>query len=676
MALMYSKKMGRLSAVVALVTVAIGAPASADRRARTTVPPPRRPVIDLRRTAAAPGDQDPATALAEQLRAIWAGRALRRGTTAMYVVDAHTGEPLFAVHEDRPLNPASNVKLLSTATALHVLGPGWRYVTQLVGPAPDAAGTIAGDVYLYGAGDPTFGRRDLDRFAEELVALGIRRIDGGVAVSDLPIRDALAHPTLTVRVRGGAVGEPPIVDVEPALPIVEVVNAATTVRRRRRPPLSVSAEVVEAAGDARRLLVRVSGAVRPGHTRTARRRVSAGAWFTAHVLRAALVEAGIDVRGGVRTVDLDSYVAELAARGRLPIELARRATRPLGELIARVNKPSNNFLADRITATVGAARFGGPPSLDRGVDAMREWLRRAGVEPDEVVVDTGSGLSYNTRMSTRHIVRILRTAAGLRSALAPPAPEPAPIAGRLRAGGLIRPAASRGAKDDRAGAFVRSLAIAGVDGTLRRRYARSPLRGILRGKTGTLTSVIALAGLVEVGGREVAFAFVTNGHRHRRRNVVRFEHRRAAERILDFLRAAREAGGSGEPAPGAGGAVAAGDAAGANTTSPAASEAAAETADDDRAEDGGAAAETADDDRAENGGAEAETADEDGGAADGEANAPGAGADGAGADRADDGGAYAPDGRPHDAAAVDRRAADAARSAGPPRAVPQPSAAQ
>ena len=78
--------------------------------------------------------------LTEDIKKVWAGRVLRRGVTAVYVVDAATGLEVYSVHADDKLNPASNVKLISTATVLENLGPTWRYTTRLFG----AAGGVVG----------------------------------------------------------------------------------------------------------------------------------------------------------------------------------------------------------------------------------------------------------------------------------------------------------------------------------------------------------------------------------------------------------------------------------------------------------------------------------------------------------------------------------------------------
>ena len=92
-----------------------------------------------------------------------------------------------------------------------MLGSDWRYATQLLGPQPDADGVIHGDVYLYGQADPTLRAAHLEAMAADLLAAGVHEIEGAVLVSDTPLRDAIAHPAVTIRVTGTAAGQPPAV---------------------------------------------------------------------------------------------------------------------------------------------------------------------------------------------------------------------------------------------------------------------------------------------------------------------------------------------------------------------------------------------------------------------------------------------------------------------------------
>jgi D-alanyl-D-alanine carboxypeptidase len=186
------------------------------------------------------------------------------------------------------------------------------------------------------------------------------------------------------------------------------------------------------------------------------------------------------------------------------------------ELVARVNKKSLNVMADRLLMTAGAeAAGGGPPSMEHGIEAMYRWLERSGVDRKEVVLDTGSGLSHKTKLTVRHLVRVLRAATGYYSS------QPAPHS-------LLDPNTYRA-----------SLAVGGVDGTLRGRFRSEALKGKVLGKTGTLRDSVALSGLVsDENGNAICFAIVTNGNRWDARGRIRREHEQmvaAMKRYLDAI---------------------------------------------------------------------------------------------------------------------------------------------
>lgn len=481
------------------------------------------------RTLTLDWEQEPATleqTLAQKIESLWSDRILRRGTTAIYVTDAVTGRPLYAVHEDAHLNPASNVKLIATATALDVLGPDWRYLTRLLGPAPRGDDTVPGDVYLVGSHDPTLHTGDLEEMAQALAATGVERILGDLLVGDDPLRDGVHSAVITVEVTGGKPGETPQVTLTPPLPFLDVEVAAKTIKRRGRARLDVEGMAVE--GMAGRYRVKVSGTISAGRSATRRHRMEDRGLFTAYLLREALAAAGIELAGGVRRAPLVDYMAESVSREYLPVALVQHESQPLQALVATINKRSVNYLADQLIMSTGAALYGGPPTMDSGVRAMHAWLReRAGIDPAEVLLDTGSGLSYQTELTARQIVRVLRAATGLWVPREPALePDAQPVDGPDHELADSKPGIEQ--------VFVESLAVGGMDGTLRGRFR--DLRGKVQGKTGTLTGVIALSGIVAEGDQALAFSIVTNGNDHRKRNRVRRQHEEIVEALHRYLR--------------------------------------------------------------------------------------------------------------------------------------------
>src|SRR5690606_5123467 len=132
----------------------------------------------------------------------------------------------------------------------------------------------------------------------------------------------------------------------------------------------------------------------------------------AYALIAALKAHSINITGEMKVAELGDFVSDAVMRGALPVELGRHESKPLAEIVARVNKWSINWLADRVVMTAAALARGEEPSMKLALDAMYDWLARHPHIDKGVVVDTGSGLSYNTEIRSVDLVQIIRAAAG------------------------------------------------------------------------------------------------------------------------------------------------------------------------------------------------------------------------------------------------------------------------
>jgi D-alanyl-D-alanine carboxypeptidase/D-alanyl-D-alanine-endopeptidase (penicillin-binding protein 4) len=468
----------------------------------------RRPVLDLSgggergKNVAPEGSTELERALQATLDAVLGETVLKSAINGVYVVDEATGKELYSYGADRQLNPASNTKLISTATALDLLGGDYTYVTRLVGPQPDENGVVPGGVILLGTGDPTLRVSHLRDLADDLVARGIQKIDGDIVISS-DERDGVAHPWVRVAVRGGdKPGALAAVRIAPDSSLFLIDNRATTGpapkgRRKARSTLKVALTMVDTE-DGPRIQIRLTGKVPAGRAVETVRGIPRPVLYTAHTLRALLLDAGIEVAGAV---DQRKERPEPLIDS---VELARHDSAPLRELAAMINKPSDNYLADRVLMTVGAEKFGGDRSMQKGVAAMSEWLAGIGVEGN-YRLENGSGLSHTIHISARQIVKVLLA----------------------------------GARDERFGEeWLDSLAIGGEDGTLRRRYAGRDSAGFVRGKTGTLHGVATLSGFVTLDDEHsVAFAIMSTGFRNRYKHSVREAQTEITDAIYAYLRA-------------------------------------------------------------------------------------------------------------------------------------------
>jgi D-alanyl-D-alanine carboxypeptidase/D-alanyl-D-alanine-endopeptidase (penicillin-binding protein 4) len=432
---------------------------------------------------------------------------LRVGVTGLYVADARSGEVLFAVNADDPLNPASNVKMISTATSLELLGASFRYTTRVLGGAPDAGGAIRGNVYLLGTWDPTLALTDFDELAQQLADHGVKELDGDVIVGSDPTRDGLYRALVPIVVTAGEPGAAPTVAAPAGFDLVVPAVTAKTTKAAGKPRLVFTSKATTDGTGHARVELAVAGTIGKGGATTYMLRVDDRTAAAAHALRSAMRAHGIAVFGDVRTGELPAFVGD-PARGALPIELARHRSATLAEIVAHVNKWSINWLADRVVMTTAALARRTAPTMDVALDAMYGWLgRHTHAGKDDVLVDTGSGLSYKTRITAHELVAVVRSAAGFD-------------------GG--DPALAR--------AWLDSLAVGGRDGTLGRRFTAADVRGHLRGKTGTLSTVIALSGVLDVDpARPLVFALVTNGDQPLAQAYVRKAHEQVVALLCSYL---------------------------------------------------------------------------------------------------------------------------------------------
>jgi D-alanyl-D-alanine carboxypeptidase/D-alanyl-D-alanine-endopeptidase (penicillin-binding protein 4) len=452
---------------------------------------------------------------AKQIQKLLRG-PLRNGLTGLYVADALTGQPLFAVNAEDPLNPASNVKLISTATALELLGADFRYPTRVLGPAP-TNGTIAGDIYLLGSYDPTLTTDDLDDLAGDLAAAGITSIEGDIVVGTDPTRDGVFRAVIPLHVTAGEPGQAPTVAVPVGADHVTVTVNAKTSKRAHRPRLTYKTTVTKSATGIPLVTVSVGGTIGKGGSSVYPLWTRERTATAAYALRASLRAHGVTFTGDYKLLQLGDYIGDSVAAGSLPVELARHESRPLSDIIARINKWSVNWLADRVVMTAAALAHHTQPSMDLAIESMYSWLsRHAKLSRKDLLIDTGSGLSYKTQITPVELVAIIRAAGGFTAQGA---------TGQAQAALPMEP-------DAIAKAWLDSLSIAGHDGTLRHRVRNAEVRARIRGKTGTLSTAIAMSGILEIDpSHPLAFSLVTNTDTP----LSKFNVRRAHDQVMGTL---------------------------------------------------------------------------------------------------------------------------------------------
>ncbi len=442
-----------------------------------------------------------------------AGAKIGQADVGVSIIDLETGRTLADIRADEPFIPASNQKLLTTGTALVVLGPDFVFKTEIV---------LAGDkLVIRGGGDPAFADPTiLSRMVPKMtvdgmvatLATAVARA-GVTSVSEVIADDriferTLIHPTwpedqldrwYCAPVSGlnfhtnvvsifanpvREIGRPPAVETEPSAPWLYIENRARTVGEGGKHAAWVSrdaaAERFTLMGD-----VRFSG-------RTIEVTVFDPALFFAQLLAAELPRAGVAVGPVAAAAGTKYPLSSMEAavkRARLAGVEERLEGRTLAvvsthmrDVIQRSNADSQNLYAESILKRVGHEVTGEAGSWENGASIVRMTLSQDSelgpAYAASTVVADGSGMSREDKVAPRTLAKWL---------------------GRLQ-------------KDPAFGDFfVESLAAPG-DGTLRRRFKEADLQGKLKAKSGTISGVRCLSGYVTdpVTDRRVAFSVMIN----------------------------------------------------------------------------------------------------------------------------------------------------------------------
>ena len=384
------------------------------------------------------------------------------------------GEPIALHNLDRPFNPASAIKLVTSMAALDLLGPAHTWESGLYAAAEVASGSLRGDLYFKGSGDPFLTNERLAWLVGGLRRRGVDDVAGDLVVDDslfaLPPPDTESFDGAGTRSYNASPGAA-LVNFGTSFIHLHYMDGALTVFAE--PPsatFTVTSKVRMVRGRCpgnwrQRLLERL---VR--HDDGSAELTLAGRYYTGcgarsfHLL--AQPDAGAHAAGGViqQFVDAGGTFAGGWRRGEVPAKarlLTQNESPPLAEIIRGVNKYSNNVMARNLFLALDEAEDG-PRSLEGARAAVAEWFAAQGIDAAGMAVDNGSGLSRTVRITARQFGEALRLY------------HAKPYRHELYA----------------------SLAVLGRDGTVRTWNRNKPVAGRARLKTGTLSNVRATAGVV------------------------------------------------------------------------------------------------------------------------------------------------------------------------------------
>ncbi|MEJ5259502.1 MAG: D-alanyl-D-alanine carboxypeptidase/D-alanyl-D-alanine-endopeptidase [Anaerohalosphaeraceae bacterium] len=409
---------------------------------------------------------------------------------AVTAVRADTGQLLFSHQSKQPMIPASNMKLIVSAAALHYLGPNYAFETRV--------GLLDGNLVVIGGGDPLLGEPGLhgpkadsifEQIAQDLLDREIKVLDD-VILDDTFFDSNRVHPQwpadqlnrwyacevsglnfhrncIRMNVRRGSGGA--IIDIEPSTQYVKIVNqvklvssgsSAVGAYRNRIPNvLTVRGNLNQSAG----FDVAIENP----------------AGFFGTLLTEKLAQKGIEVRGKL----IQKYVKNDPG-----IQTIRVFRTPLSEVLNRSNKDSLGLAAEALVKTISAENTQGRINGEwpHGLHLVGRYLLSLGIPEDEFVLKDGSGLSRDNRLSSNAIVRVLR---------------------------------DMSAKPYRQ-MFENSLSQGGVDGTAERYFRDPPYKGKIAGKTGYISGVRSFSGICRTPQGDYLFSILTEGGSSEMRNKI------------------------------------------------------------------------------------------------------------------------------------------------------------
>lgn len=417
--------------------------------------------------------------------------ALKGGLIGISIRSDKTGEILYQNNGDVRMRPASNMKNLTAASALSVLGEEYRFKTEVRTKGKREGNILKGNLYLKGYGDPTLLREDLTHMAKEIANTGITVIDGDLIADDSWYDDVRLSPDLvwsdeyayygsqisaltispnkdydsgTVQIKvapGRKVGEEAEIHLSHKTNYVKIINHTVTISPDGKTELSLDREHGTNT-------IIVNGFIPIG---AKVKKDWIAVWeptrFVLDLFKQELEKQGIKLTGDSKVGETPKEAAELTSHSSIP----------LSELLIPFMKLSNNGHAEVLVKEMGKVRKG-EGSWERGLAVLNEEMPKLGVNPKNLVIRDGSGISHVNLVPANEISMLLYQVQ----------------------------------KEKWFPTFLKSLPVAGdsaklVGGTLRKRMKTLNVKA----KTGTITTVSSLSGFLETKkGETLIFSILIN----------------------------------------------------------------------------------------------------------------------------------------------------------------------
>ncbi len=437
--------------------------------------------------------QENVQGLKYQIDTLLSGPFFQSTLAAVEIYDLTSHETLYTKNEKMLLNPASNMKILTTASALLFLEPDYRFITNIYYSGNILNKILYGDLYIIGGGDPLFQTHDLDSLVKLIKETGLKEINGNIYAdvswkdslfwgdgwmwNDDPSTDApylsalnINENSIEVFVSPTSFGKKADVYLKPETGYVNIINKTITTYNDGLNNYEVTRDWID-----RKNTIIVDGSVRNVPIID-----SAEFWQGVNIFNPAmycitlfyekLIKDGIKVDGvqGIKTIP--DFAAPLT-----------NYYHSVDSVIVNTNKPSYNLGAEMLLYALAVNDSGKPATAKNGIAAINNLITLVGLNPDNYSLADGSGVSRYNLVSAELLLSVLKY-------LYENKPQ------------LYKK-------------FYYSLPIAGIDGTLKKRMLDTPAQNNVHAKTGTLSGVSALSGYVtSKNNHEIVFSILIQNY--------------------------------------------------------------------------------------------------------------------------------------------------------------------
>jgi len=406
---------------------------------------------------------------------------------SIVVQDVATQGRLLGWNVDVPRNPASLMKLVTTYSALSALGPAKTWETEIRGAEPKD-GVLTGDLYVVGTGDPGLTLEHWETLLRALRIRGVREIRGNLVLDVSRFQEFAQDPNSFDHQGYRAYNTVPEA-LQVGFKAVTLTLEGVGDRVLANPNFDLPGLTIE-----NRLALR-AGLCPEDWKSTFERKVSddgrgarivlSGNYFAScgkKSLSYSVLSNNAYILSTFSKIwsELGGVFSGQVTQGKAPPELPVLATHlspPLADQIREINKFSNNLMARTLFLDLGWAEGMMHASTEASVRRIRETLALDGLQFSELVMENGSGLSREARITAEHLSQLL-----VRAARGPYQAE-----------------------------FIASLGLLGMDGTVEKRLPGEGLEGRFHLKTGSLEGVSALAGYgLTRSGRLLSLVIMVN----------------------------------------------------------------------------------------------------------------------------------------------------------------------